>query len=107
MPLWEDRAKVTVAGAARGYLDANCAHCHNPAGSASNSGLYLRWEQTDPIAIGIGKRPVAAGRGAGGHESSIIARAIRTNRSCYYRIASLRGGVAMPEVGRRGVGSGR
>ena len=43
LPLWEERAKVPLADAARGYLDANCAHCHNPRSSASNSGLDLRW----------------------------------------------------------------
>ena len=33
---------------ARAYLDVNCAHCHQPGGGASNSGLDLRWEQDDP-----------------------------------------------------------
>ena len=72
VPLWEDRAKVPVADAARGYVDVNCAHCHNPAGAASNSGLYLGWEISDPVMLGIGKRPVAAGRGSGGLEFGIV-----------------------------------
>ena len=37
---------------ARAYLDVNCAHCHNPEGSASNSGLFLRW--TDPVNVNYG-----------------------------------------------------
>ena len=99
LPLWEDRAKSPAAPVARGYLDANCGHCHNPAGSASNSGLDLRWEQNDPALLGIRKRPVAAGRGAGVYEFDIVPgepdRSILT-----YRMASLEGGVAMPELGK-------
>ncbi len=99
VPLWEDRAKVPVADAARGYVDVNCAHCHNPAGAASNSGLYLGWEISDPVMLGIGKRPVAAGRGSGGLEFGIVPG--KPEQSIlYHRMASLEGGVAMPEVGR-------
>jgi hypothetical protein len=87
------------AARARAYLDVNCGHCHNPAGSASNSGLSLTAEETRPAALGIGKPPVAAGRGAGdllvgvdpGHpDRSILA----------YRMASAEPGVMMPELGR-------
>ena len=99
LPVWEDRAKAPAAPVARGYLDANCGHCHNPQGSASNSGLDLRWEQSDPALLGIMKRPVAAGRGAGAHEFDIVPgdpdHSILT-----YRMASLEGGVAMPELGK-------
>lgn len=99
IPLWEDRAKVPVADAARGYLDANCAHCHNPQGAASNSGLYLGWQVTDPMALGVNKRPVAAGRGAGPHEFGIVPG--HPDKSILmYRMASTEGGVAMPELGR-------
>ena len=97
--LWEDREKVPVADAARGYLDVNCAHCHNPQGAASNSGLLLAWEVTDPVMLGIGKRPVAAGRGSGGLEFGIVPG--KPEQSIlYHRMASLEGGVSMPEVGR-------
>ena len=98
VPLWEERARHPAA-AARGYLDANCAHCHNPQGSASNSGLDLRWEQQSPVAIGIGKRPVAAGRGSGGLEFD-IKPGDPDHSILLYRMGSLEGGVAMPEVGR-------
>ncbi|HVR91155.1 MAG TPA: SO2930 family diheme c-type cytochrome [Novosphingobium sp.] len=99
VPVWEQRAKAPIAAAARGYLDANCAHCHNPAGSASNSGLDLRWEQSDRAAIGIAKRPVAAGRGAGTFEYD-IAPGDPEHSILLYRMRSLEGGVAMPELGR-------
>ena len=99
IPLWEDRDHADAALAARGYLDVNCAHCHNPDGAASNSGLYLGWQVSDPVKLGIGKRPVAAGRGSGNLDFDIVpgdpAHSILT-----YRMGSLEGGVSMPELGR-------
>jgi uncharacterized repeat protein (TIGR03806 family) len=95
---WDD-ASQPLDARARAYLDVNCGHCHNPSGSASNSGLFLTAEETRPAALGIGKPPVAAGRGAGdllvgvdpGHpDRSILA----------YRMASMEPGVRMPELGR-------
>ena len=99
LPVWEDRANAPTAPVARAYLETNCAHCHYPQGSASNSGLDLRWEQGDPAKLGAMKRPVAAGRGAGSHEFAIVPgepdQSILT-----YRMASTEGGVAMPELGK-------
>jgi uncharacterized repeat protein (TIGR03806 family) len=99
VPMWEDRAHASVAAVARGYLDANCGHCHNPAGSASNSGLDLRWEQVDPIKLGLMKRPVAAGRGSGDFEFD-VKPGDPDHSILTYRMASTEGGVAMPELGK-------
>lgn len=99
VPLWEERDKVPAAAAARGYLEANCAHCHNARGAASNSGLYLGWDVTDPVQLGLGKRPVAAGRGAGNLEFDVVP-GDPTHSILAFRMASLEGGVAMPELGR-------
>ncbi|KUO50994.1 MAG: hypothetical protein APF78_07185 [Sphingomonadales bacterium BRH_c3] len=99
MPLWEVRAAQSPEVAARAYLDVNCAHCHQPGATASNSGLDLRWEQHEPHSFGIFKRPVAAGRGAGGHEFSIVPG--RPDESILlYRMDSVEPGVAMPELGK-------
>lgn len=99
LPQWEQRADVPLNMAARAYLDVNCAHCHMPQGKASNSGLDLRWEQDDPTALGIRKRPVAAGRGSGGLNFSIVpgdpSRSIMV-----HRMGSDNPGVAMPELGK-------
>jgi uncharacterized repeat protein (TIGR03806 family) len=99
MPLWEDRENADLNGAARAYLDVNCAHCHRPGATASNSGLDLRWEQQDPEAIGIMKRPVAAGRGAGGLLYSIVPGEPEES-ILLYRLGSIEPGVAMPELGK-------
>ena len=99
IPLWEERDLADAAVAARGYLDVNCAHCHNPDGAASNSGLYLGWRESDPIKLGIGKRPVAAGRGSGNLEFDVVP-GDPAHSILYYRMASLEGGIAMPELGR-------
>jgi uncharacterized repeat protein (TIGR03806 family) len=100
VPHWDDRAGHPDTDAlARGYLDVNCAHCHQPGGSASNSGLDLRWEQDEPYALGIGKPPVAAGRGSGGRLVS-IAPGDPDASILLHRMRSTEPGVAMPELGR-------
>ncbi|MEZ5680135.1 MAG: SO2930 family diheme c-type cytochrome [Erythrobacter sp.] len=102
LPVWEERGSANLTAAARGYLDVNCAHCHRPGATASNSGLDLRWEQQDPHAIGIGKRPVAAGRGAGGHLFDVVPGA--PDKSILaYRMSTTEPGVAMPEIGKETV----
>jgi uncharacterized repeat protein (TIGR03806 family) len=103
MPVWAGRKDIDPAAPfARAYLDVNCAHCHQPGGGASNSGLDLRWEQSDAHAIGIMKRPVAAGRGAGGHDFSILPG--EPDKSILlYRMDSAEPGIAMPELGKSSV----
>jgi uncharacterized repeat protein (TIGR03806 family) len=103
LPVWAARKAADPAEPlARAYLDVNCAHCHQPGGGASNSGLDLRREQRDPHAFGIGKRPVAAGRGAGEYEFSIVA-GHPDSSILLYRMDSAAPGIAMPELGKASV----
>lgn len=95
---WDDPAAPIEARAAA-YLEVNCAHCHSPRGPASNSGLFLDWRQPDPVARGIGKHPVAAGRGSGGRTVAIDPGR-PDNSILLYRMAATDPGVAMPELGR-------
>ena len=102
LPDWRTHATGPAAPLARAYLDVNCAHCHQPGGGASNSGLDLRWEQTQAHAIGIMKRPVAAGRGAGGHDFSILPGQPDAS-ILLYRMNSAEPGIAMPELGKASI----
>ncbi len=98
LPRWDDLA-APLAGRARAYLDVNCGHCHNRAGLASNSGLYLTYEEANETAFGINKRPVAAGKGSG-NLSFAIAPGHPEESILLYRMASTEPGVMMPQIGR-------
>ncbi|RJF90194.1 SO2930 family diheme c-type cytochrome [Sphingomonas cavernae] len=99
LPRWDDPRSGTVALRARAYLDVNCAHCHNRKGAASNSGLFLAYEEPSAVALGIGKVPVAAGRGSGGLALD-IAPGHPEQSILLYRMKSTEPGIAMPELGR-------
>jgi hypothetical protein len=98
--VWDDPATGTLDERARAWLDANCASCHNPGGSAKNSGLDLRIEQRDPAKWGVRKTPVAAGRGSGGRSYGIVPG--KPDESILlYRLQATEPGVMMPEIARR------
>ncbi|MEZ0242154.1 MAG: SO2930 family diheme c-type cytochrome [Sphingomonas sp.] len=92
---WDD-PNAPLNDRARAYLEINCAHCHNPQGAASNSGLYLDARQPN---FGILKRPVAAGRGAGDREFDIVPGHADAS-ILIFRMESIDPGIAMPELGR-------
>ena len=60
-----DDKSVPVAERARGYLQANCAHCHSKKGEVFDKNLWLDWESTDPsedpYLWGVCKKPTSAG----------------------------------------------
>ncbi|WP_111671464.1 SO2930 family diheme c-type cytochrome [Algoriphagus litoralis] len=84
---------------AMAYLDINCAHCHSAAGPASTSGLFLTYDQQDPMKLGINKTPVAAGSGAGSFTYDIVPGKPEES-ILIHRMNSTQVGVAMPEIGR-------
>jgi uncharacterized repeat protein (TIGR03806 family) len=96
---WDDPRTGSLDQRARAWLDINCGHCHRPGGPASTSGLYLTVHEKDPLRLGIGKAPVAAGRGSGDLQVSIMPG--QPEKSILlYRMASTDPGVMMPELGR-------
>ncbi len=99
MPVWDKPESGSVAARARAYLDVNCSHCHNKAGPADTSGLWLDWDQPADTNLGIGKRPTAAGRGSVGLDFAIKPG----DPAASYlvgRMASTEPGIAMPELSR-------
>lgn len=84
---------------ARAWLEGNCAHCHRPEGPGKTSGLHLMAEVRQPLALGIGKAPVAAGKGSGGLQYDILPGRPESS-ILLYRILSTDPGVMMPELGR-------
>jgi uncharacterized repeat protein (TIGR03806 family) len=95
---WDDTS-APVDARARAWLEINCAHCHNPQGAASNSGLFLDLARTDPEQRGLFKRPTAAGRGAGTRDFDIVPGDPDAS-ILLYRMESTDPGIAMPELGR-------
>jgi len=84
---------------AKAYLDINCAHCHRAEGPASTSGLFLDYEETDPMKLGVFKTPVAAGFGAGSFKYAIYPG--KADESIMtFRMSTNKVGAAMPELGR-------
>lgn len=99
LPRWDDPASASLAQRAAAYLDVNCGHCHRPEGPANTSGTYLHWEETLLTRRGLGKSPVAAGKGSGGHRFGIVPG--KPDESILvYRMESDDPGIMMPELGR-------
>ncbi len=85
---------------ARAWLEVNCAHCHRADGPAKTSGLHLLASVTDKSKIGIGKAPVAAGKGSGNLLYGIVPG--KPDESILqFRIESVHPGIMMPELGRK------
>ena len=98
--IWNKPETGSLDERARIWLDINCDHCHRKGGPAQTSGLNLSIHETDPIAYGILKTPVAAGRGSGNKKYDIVPN--KPDESIIvYRMESTDPGIMMPEVGRK------
>lgn len=89
--------EAELAPRARAYLEANCAHCHNPEGAGGPSGLDLSWLADRPSDYGVCKRPVAAGEGSGGFFHDIVPGDAASS-IMVFRMASEDPGFKMPEL---------
>ena len=99
---WSDPGEATLEERARAYLDANCAHCHNPSGAADTSALHLNIDAPLDRLYGICKPPVAVGRGSGDRPFDIYPG--RPGESIMvFRMQHTDPAIAMPELGRSAV----
>lgn len=99
LPKFDDPSTGTLDERARAWLEVNCAHCHNPAGSARTSGLDLSISQQDPAKWGVMKSPVAAGKGSGGRKYDVVPGK-PDDSILMYRIESEDVGARMPNLAR-------
>jgi uncharacterized repeat protein (TIGR03806 family) len=95
---WNEPSSGSLAERAAAYLDNNCAHCHQPGGTAAYTGVDFRAGHFDPLHAGFCKHPNSAGNMRdlqfdvvpGNPEESIL----------IYRLASTAPKVMMPQIGR-------
>ncbi len=96
---YADAKSGSLNDRARAWLEVNCAHCHNPTGSARTSGLDIRSVQTTAANIGVFKSPVAAGKGSGDRKYDIVPG--RPDDSILlYRLETDEAGIRMPNIAR-------
>jgi uncharacterized repeat protein (TIGR03806 family) len=94
-----DPTTGTLDQRARGWLDINCGHCHNPSGLARTSGLFLDITETDLTHLGVCKPPVATGPASAGLAYDIVP-GDPDSSIMVYRISSTAPAVKMPQLGR-------
>ena len=95
---WDD-SETSLDDRARAYLDINCGACHRDGAPAKTSGLDLTVFSKSEYALGVGKKPVAAGKGSGGLLYDIVPSS-PDESILVYRMESLDPSVMMPELGR-------
>lgn len=99
-PDYNDIESGSIEERARALIDINCAHCHRLGAPGETSGLLLNIEETDPTRLGIHKPPVAAGRGSGNLDYTIVPQS-PDQSIMIYRMESTDPGIMMPELGRK------
>ena len=103
-PHLQPAAAADLEQQAREYLDANCAHCHNPQGAADTSALHLNVDAPVDRKLGVCKTPVAVGRGSGDRTYDIYPG--RPDDSIMiFRMQHSDPAIAMPELGRSSIHS--
>jgi uncharacterized repeat protein (TIGR03806 family) len=86
--------------AAKGWLDINCAHCHNPGGDASNTNMHVEYTRSfsaDKSGHGVCEDPVS---GAGSGFAYVIVPGDADNSLLTYRLGTRNAGELMPPLGR-------
>ena len=99
--VWNNPSSGSLEHRALAYLDNNCAHCHQPGGTAGYTGVDFRLSHFDPLHAGFCKHPNSAGN-MEGRQYDIIP-GDPANSILIYRLASTAPKVMMPQIGRASV----
>ncbi len=100
-PVWNNPATGSPEQRALAYLDNNCAHCHQPGGTAGYTGVDFRLNHFDPLHAGFCKHPNSAGN-MDGRQYDVVP-GDPENSILIYRLASTAPKVMMPQIGRASV----
>jgi uncharacterized repeat protein (TIGR03806 family) len=95
---WDDPVNGTLTARARAYLDNNCAHCHQPGGTAGYTGVDFRLTQPEVEHLGVCKAPNSAGNM--GHLQYDLVPGNAEESILLYRMQSTAPKVMMPQIGR-------
>ncbi len=84
---------------AKSWLDINCAHCHNPAGDASNTNMQVEFTRSfaEKNAHGVCQKPISFG---GEGLEYIIKPGNAAESIMVFRMNTRDGGDRMPPLGR-------
>jgi parallel beta-helix repeat protein len=83
----------------RGWLESNCAHCHNANGLARSTGVFFDVFRKVDINFGICKRPTTAGSSSGGHQFDIVPGSAADSIASF-RLHSENPSTQMPPISR-------
>jgi uncharacterized repeat protein (TIGR03806 family) len=95
---WNQPATGSLGDRALAYLDSNCAHCHQPGGTAGYTGVDFRLGQFDPAAFGVCKHPNSAGNMGDRWYDLVPGRP--DDSILVYRLESSAPKIMMPQIGR-------
>ncbi len=97
--MWNDPASGTLEQRALGYLDINCAQCHNPKGLAGPTQLVFTLDEALIHRPGVFHKPTAAGNASRGRNYAIVPG----NPDASFlltRLGSTHPFIRMPQIGR-------
>jgi uncharacterized repeat protein (TIGR03806 family) len=95
---WNDASTGSLNDRALAYLDNNCAHCHQPGGTAGYTGVDFRLGHFDAALFGVCKHPNSAGN-MGDRWYDLVPG--RPDESILvYRLESTAPKIMMPQIGR-------
>lgn len=95
---WNESATEALSVRALAYLDNNCAHCHQPGGTAGYTGVDFRLGHFEAARFGVCKHPNSAGNM--GERRYDLVPGNPDDSILIYRLESTSPKIMMPQIGR-------